>query len=164
MATKFTKHIINFPNMAYWLLSSLIPETIRVVPKYTTLDISLFIAEVERYDVPDRPASAFWNAAVKCLQNNGWIKNYDDVEKTIVTKLTVDRYKIKRGKENCQETIGKANRWWTPVSWYRWKTWRGQRWGMATFSRWWRPGRSGFPLTTRGTTKSVNSEINSVFL
>ena len=66
---------------------------------YTTLDISLFVAEVARYGVPDRPASALWNAAVKCLQNNKCTKNHDDDEKTIVEKLTVDRYKIRRAKE-----------------------------------------------------------------
>ena len=66
---------------------------------YTTLDISLFVAEVARYGVPDRPASALLNAAVKCLQNNKCIKNEDDDEKTIVEKLTVDSYKIRRAKE-----------------------------------------------------------------
>ena len=64
---------------------------------YTTLDISLFVAEVARYGVPDRPASALWSAAVKYLQNNKCIKNDDDDEKTIVEKLTVD--KIRREKE-----------------------------------------------------------------
>ena len=49
--------------------------------------------------MPDRPASALWNAAVKCLQNNNCIKNHDDDEKTIVEKLTVDRCKIRRAKE-----------------------------------------------------------------
>ena len=52
--------------------------------------------------MPDRPASALWNGAVRCVHNiinNGWINNDDDVEKTIVTKLTVDRYKIRRGRE-----------------------------------------------------------------
>ena len=65
--------------------------------------MDLYAAEVARYRVPDRAAAAMWNAAVKCLQDNGFTEkaviSVTLNEKTITEKLTVDRYKIRRSKE-----------------------------------------------------------------
>ena len=60
----------------------------------TTIDLELFVAELDRYSIPDRPGAALWNASVKAKEENGVLEK--ESENTIRKNLTVDRYKIRR--------------------------------------------------------------------
>ena len=60
----------------------------------TTIDLELFVAELDRYSIPDKPGAALWNASVKAKEENGVLEK--ESENTIRKNLTVDRYKIRR--------------------------------------------------------------------
>ena len=63
----------------------------------TTINLELFVAELDRYSIPDRPGAALWNASVKAKEENGVLEK--ESENTIRKNLTVDRYKIRRERE-----------------------------------------------------------------
>ena len=60
------------------------------------IDIGPFVAEVCRYSVSDRAASAMFNAAVKCLNTAAYIVTKEG--ESFEEKLNTDKCKIRREK------------------------------------------------------------------
>jgi len=74
----------------------------------TTIDLELFVAELDRYSIPDRPGAALWNASVKAKEENGVLEK--ESENAIRKNLTVDRYKIRREREKFRKKQVEKNK------------------------------------------------------